>query len=102
MADVIETRGTLRVVLEPDDTAGDPRKEWDNASDADVQAWCDGDVWGYIVQEEVTWTTTNNKYLPAESRTAWETVDACWGFYGREYAEEAAREALASYPETEA
>lgn len=100
MDEVIATRGKLRVVLRPDTDAADPRKEWDLWTDADVQAWRDGEVYGWIVQEEVTWTTTANKYLPAVSRKEWETVDACYGFYGRDYAVECAREALASYPDT--
>lgn len=97
MYEVIETRGTLRVILRVEEGAQAP--DWDDPSPEEMQAWRDGEVYGWTVQEQVTWTTTANKYLPAESRQEWEEVDSCWGIYGREYAEEAAREALASYPE---
>ncbi len=38
-----------------------------------------GDVWGYAIKDEEG-----------------ATVDSCWGFYGREYCEEQAKEAMAS------
>lgn len=41
-------------------------------------AWCDGEVYGYIVTDTATG----------------ETVDSCWGFYGEKYAEEEAKSAV--------
>jgi hypothetical protein len=65
---------------------------------SEYRAWCEGEVYGYVVQKNVTWTTADPDY-PDEDR--WEdTGDSCWGFYGRngangEYLEQTAREALA-------
>lgn len=60
----------------------------------EYRAWCEGDVWGYIVQKRVTWSTEDPDY-PDEER--WEdTGGSCWGFYGRDYAEECALGALTS------
>lgn len=56
----------------------------------DWQAWLDGDVWGYVVQERVTWTAEGH-----EPRVEWEATDeSCWGFYGAEHARDAALEAF--------
>lgn len=56
--------------------------------------WADGEVYGYTVQQLVTWSTDAD----LEDRDAWEdTEDSCWGFIGYEYAEEQAREALAGH-----
>jgi hypothetical protein len=41
-----------------------------------------GDVWGFVIKDEDG-----------------EIVDSCWGFYGREYAEEEGKAALASFQE---
>lgn len=40
--------------------------------------WAEGDVWGYLVARQDTG----------------EEMDSCWGFIGREWAEQAAREAM--------
>lgn len=56
--------------------------------------WADGDCWGYIVQKRVTWTTDDDDF---DDRDQWEdTDDSCWGFIGRDYAEEEAKAALQS------
>lgn len=67
--------------------------------------WADGDVWGYVVQERVTWAKIpddGTEYRPGdmhpmtETRETWEDTDeSCFGFIGYEYAEQEAREALA-------
>lgn len=62
------------------------------------QAYVEGDVWGYIVEERNNWLrvsplNASNGTTPDMMET-WEKVEATWGFYGRKYAEEAAREAL--------
>lgn len=70
---------------------------------SEVRAWAEGDVYGYIVEREVSF---EKKYFNAEgedledledSGTEWVEVEdgSCWGHYGREWAEQAAREALA-------
>lgn len=80
---------------------------------AEVRAWAEGDVWEYIVEKEVFWTkqyhdingepvTEKDEDLPAldaegESGSDWFEVQggSCCGYYGREWAEQAAKEALA-------
>jgi len=57
-------------------------------------AWCDGDTWGFVIEEQVTWQRTD---APEVTMTTWEPVDSCWGFYGRDWVEQAAREELDSY-----
>jgi hypothetical protein len=60
---------------------------------SDWKAYVDGDCWSAVTEKRVTWTTDDSDY---ENRDAWEvTGDSQNGLYGREYAEEAAREALA-------
>lgn len=56
------------------------------------RAYADGDVWGYSVEKLTHWTADDG-----QTRDTWEEVDSCWGFYGREWAEEAAIEALDGY-----
>lgn len=63
----------------------DHLKEW--------RAWDEGDVYGYEIQQRVRWTTDAD----FEDREEWEHVDSCWGYYGSEWAEDAASEALALY-----
>ena len=46
---------------------------------SELGSWCSGNVYGYIVEDE-----------------AGEVVDSCWGFYGLDYCEQEAREALKS------
>ena len=55
-------------------------------------AWAEGDVWGYIIEREVTWTREDD---PTQHTTTWETEESCWGFIGYSHAEQAAREAWA-------
>jgi hypothetical protein len=78
-----------RVGLTPEFLAAHP-----DVNPADLSEWeayCEGDVYGWVIERRVTWQRLGN---PTVTREEWETVDSCWGFYGREYAEEAAREAL--------
>jgi hypothetical protein len=65
----------------------------------EYKAWINGEVYGYVVERKALWrkvdpTTDDPDYLDA--MTTWETVDFCWGFYGDEYAREAALKALAA------
>lgn len=59
----------------------------------EYRAWCEGDVYGYIIEREVTWVRAD---MPdsRDTMTTWEEVDSCWGFYGWEQAEESAAEAF--------
>lgn len=57
------------------------------------KAYCDGDVYGYVVERRVPWTRDGED--PTEVvMVTWEEVDSLWGHYGIEYAEKSAREAL--------
>jgi hypothetical protein len=62
---------------------------------AEVRAWAEGDVYGYIVERNVAFTKTWESG-DAEEGSEWLQVQdgSCWGFYGRDYAEEAAKQAL--------
>jgi hypothetical protein len=53
----------------------------------EYKAWCEGDCWGYAVEQNVTWQRADD---PDESMQTWKTVDDCWGFYGSDYARERA------------
>jgi hypothetical protein len=63
---------------------------------SDYRAWCEGEVYYYLIQESMTWTTSR---LPApfNTRQEWTTVDweeaSCGSLYGRTWVEKEAREA---------
>jgi hypothetical protein len=67
-------------------------------SDADLvgaewKAYTNGDVWDVVVEKRVTWTT-DDEY---DDRDTWEDAGelaASGGYYGRDWAEQAAREHL--------
>jgi hypothetical protein len=78
-------------------------REWAGAAEGSIdmseyRAWCEGDVWGYVVEKRVTWTTSDPDYADEER---WEDANAsCWGFYGSDgengkYLKQTAREAMA-------
>lgn len=71
----------------------DPRTALE-AYACEYQAWCDGDVYGYMIEKRQTWQRVDD---PTVISTRWEIIDACWGFYGREYIESEAREALEAH-----
>jgi hypothetical protein len=68
----------------------------------EYMAWANGEVYGYIVEKKFT---TQTKYIDpvteelvnVEDDEEWVPVEdgSVWGFFGREWAEQAAREALA-------
>ena len=67
----------------------------------DVKAWAEGDVWGVVVEELVRFRkvylyANGNPTGDTDLASEWAENDTTWGYYGREYAEQAAREALAS------
>jgi hypothetical protein len=68
---------------------------------SEVRAWAEGDVYGYIVEKSVSYVKSylgsGGEVVDNETGAEWIEVDdgTCWGLYGREWAEQAAREALA-------
>jgi hypothetical protein len=69
-----------------------------SADMTEYRAYVEGDVWGYVVEKQVHWSTEDE--FP--DRDSWETVDSCFGFYGRaEYFKTEAREALRGQTEEE-
>lgn len=60
----------------------------------EYEAWAEGDVWGFVVEERVDWTRDDDE---DEHMQTWEHVDSCFGFYGKPYARSQAREALQFY-----
>lgn len=63
------------------------------------QAREDGDVYGYVIEEQCTWTS--NTIGGVRTMQTWGTVEdvdsSLWGMYGRTYAEETAREAFSVF-----
>lgn len=65
----------------------------------EVRAWAEGDVYGWIVEREVRFRKQyldedGDEVTAVEHGTEWAETESCWGFYGRDYAEQAAKEAL--------
>lgn len=58
----------------------------------EYQAWASGEVYGHVIEKRTHWTSEDDQEMDT-----WEHVDSCWGYIGREYAEEAAREAFEGY-----
>lgn len=59
----IEYRGFV-IEIQYDQDANDPRKEFDFYTPEEVQAWRDGEVYGWIAKEK-------GQY-----------IGSCWGYYG--------------------
>jgi hypothetical protein len=57
------------------------------------KAYIEGECYGYVVEELVTWVALDSATVPdfARSEERWETVDSCWGFYGIEHVTEEAK-----------
>ncbi|MFF4528153.1 hypothetical protein ACFY1P_02670 [Streptomyces sp. NPDC001407] len=64
-----------------------------DAERAEYEAWADGDVYGYVVEEAVDWLRADAD----DTMSTWEEVDSCWGHYGFDWAVSAARHALTFY-----
>lgn len=69
------------------------------------QAWVDGDVFGYIIEEKVRTARLDDHDQPIMPTVTegWDEVDSCYGFYGTEDVEQAAREqfsAMTGQPES--
>ena len=70
----------------------------------EYRTWARGEVYAYIIEKSITWVPKEGQDTSDiedfdDETTTWETVEDCWGCIGREYAEEAAREAFAPYKE---
>lgn len=68
-----------------EDLAKDYAREW--------QSWLDDDVYGIVLEELVEWTS--NTFDGIRVRFEWEQRTSVWGFYGIEWAREAAAEEYA-------
>lgn len=63
---------------------------------AEYKAWIEGDCYSYVVEKQVEWMATEYDAETFPTKTTWEVVDSCGGYYGEEYAREAALEAFES------
>lgn len=64
----------------------------------EYRAWCEGDVWGWVIEKRVHWNaTTDDPDFEDRESDVWEREDDCWGYYGYDYAKETALEELASH-----
>lgn len=66
------------------------------------QAYLDGEVYGVvteqsIVVETITYGGLTGDEIRYEIDPSWDEIESCWGYYGQEYAVEAAREELDSH-----
>jgi hypothetical protein len=99
MDDVMEERDGFRLRLVVDEDAGNPVDEYGvaNVSDAEVEAWRAGEVFGYVIERQTTWAQVDPPVTGVDTvqMQTWEQVESVWGFYGRQWAEESAREAFA-------
>lgn len=61
---------------------------------SDWRAYCEGEVYGYAIEERATWRRASQAGAASEIMQTWELVDSRWGHYGTDYAERAARQAF--------
>jgi hypothetical protein len=67
----------------------------------EYRAWAEGEVYAYVIEKSLTWVPKGGQEVndfPGEM-TTWHEEESCGGLIGREYAEEAAKEAFAPYKE---
>ena len=100
--DTAEWRETHGLTDEWMDAHEMDRGELAKGSLDEVMAWANGEVFGFIVERRVKTSTIRTDAVTGDvlgtvEGEAWEEVDSCWGFYGRESAEDAATEAFDSY-----
>ena len=62
----------------------------------EYEAWADGDVYGYVIEQRADWQRTLHDGTD-ETREGWESIESCWGFFGRDYAEEQAHDAFKAH-----
>ena len=60
--------------IEIDTCPMNPKEEWDGSSDYEQEAYENGEVYGWIVEEIST----------EDGEPASEHIDSCWGYYGEE------------------
>lgn len=66
------------------------------------QAWCNGEVYVVVVEEQVHWQRVDSTGTPVRlveptERDTWEQVEAVGGYYGYDWAEQSAIDALSNY-----
>lgn len=74
------------------------------ANSVDITEWkayCEGEVYGYVVQKRVTWLAQDDAGAEYGTMETWDDVDSLWGFYGYDYAIRNARDALNYVVESE-
>lgn len=70
------------------DTTGWDAARWEKELrlTADLySAWAWGDVYGYIVEKRADFLEPDDD--PDDFEDSWEEIDACWGYYGSDFAE---------------
>ena len=63
---------------------------------AEYGAYCEGDVYGIVIERKVHAVTTHDGVVVNDD-DEWVTEESVWGFYGYEYAESEARTMFDSY-----
>jgi hypothetical protein len=63
----------------------------------EYRAWAEGEVYGVIIEKNVTWAKVED---PDETMETWEEEESVWGIIGDEWAEQEAREMLSHYTTT--
>lgn len=76
------------------------------ASLDEYRAWCEGEVYGWVIEKRVTWravdpVTDDPDYSEYPDRDTWEPADNCGTFYGDKWAKEAAMDAFKEALEAE-
>lgn len=63
---------------------------------AEWRAYCEGDVYGVVLEKQVPWTAPDGRV-----NLLWEEIDSCWGFYGLDAAKKYAAETYSgdTYPD---
>lgn len=77
--DTIAIDDKTRLLVLPDEDAGDPR-DWGLDIDDDspeVQAWRAGEVYGVVIERLATYTND----ATGEKMSRWEETDSLWGCY---------------------
>lgn len=72
------------------------------ADASEYEAWLFGEVYGYRIDRRQRWLPVNDEnevvsFLSTTEKVTWEEEDSCFGFYGLDYAKEAAEEAFLDF-----
>jgi hypothetical protein len=70
----------------------------------EYQQWADGEIYGFVIERSVRWVPEEGQVFKDGEPTpnpmvTWETVSSCGGYFGYEYAKEAALEEFEPYKE---